>query len=309
MDDRFRVTAVYDQIYRRAEVEARQLGCAACEGLAALVERPDVDAIYLLSPQWFGLHPAHLACAAGKAVYCGLPLAGDLTELESLAKRVDDTGIVFMPEFARRCYPATLRLKELLVTLLGPPRLILGFSRLFGYDRYALPGPATQIAPAPLLIDPGSYLLDWCSFVIQSPPDSVSGSGCLVLPSEVGEGREADFESFVARFPSGATAQVAYGRYHRARWGEASRFLPASGFQVYAERGAAWLEMPERIQWWDASGTHEERLPLEPTVGDVLNDQFYRQVRKGHSLAPTVRDALEVARIVEELQRNQRETT
>ena len=55
MEDRFRVTAVYDQVYRRAEMEAAQLGCAACEGLAALVERPDVDVIYLLSPQWFGL--------------------------------------------------------------------------------------------------------------------------------------------------------------------------------------------------------------------------------------------------------------
>ena len=52
-----------------------------------------------------------------------------------------------MPEFARRCYPATLRLKELLATELGPPRLVLGHSRLYGFDRYAVPGPTTQIAP------------------------------------------------------------------------------------------------------------------------------------------------------------------
>ncbi len=78
-----------------------------------------------------------------------------------------------MPEFARRCYPATLRLKELLATHLGPPRLIVGHSRLYGFDRYALPGPTTQIAPAPLLIDPGSFLLDWCCFVLQSHPDSL----------------------------------------------------------------------------------------------------------------------------------------
>ncbi len=71
MGDRFRVTAVYDPVYRRAELEATQIGCAACEGLAALVERPDVDVIYLLSRQWFGLHPIGLACAAGKPVYCG----------------------------------------------------------------------------------------------------------------------------------------------------------------------------------------------------------------------------------------------
>jgi len=305
LKDRFRITAVYDQVYRRAEIEAAHLDCAACQGLAALVERPDVDVIYLLSPQWFGLHPAHLACAAGKAVYCGLPLAGDQAELESLIQRVDETGIAFMPEFARRCYPATLRLKELLATSLGPPRLVLGHSRLFGFDRYAIPGPTTQISPAPLLIDPGSFLIDWCAFLMQALPTSINGTRCLVLPSEAGANAEPDFESFAATFPDGATAQIAFGRYYRTRWGEATRFLPASGFQVYAERGAAWLELPERIQWWDSSGTHEERLPLEPTIGDVLNDQFHRLVHKGQSLAPTIHDALEIARLVQDLKRSQ----
>src|SRR5215471_11463162 len=181
MEDRFRVTAVYDQVYRRAEMEAAQIGCAACEGLSALVERPDVDVIYLLSRQWFGLHPIPLACAARKAIYCALPLADDLVELEALVKLVESSRIVFMPEFARRCYPATLRLKELLATQLGPPRLVLGHSRLYGFDRYAVPGPTTQIAPAPLLIDPGSYLLDWCGFVFQALPEAVQGFGCQVI--------------------------------------------------------------------------------------------------------------------------------
>src|SRR5436309_3192286 len=61
--DRFQVTAVYDQVMRRAEIEAGQLGCAAAEGLTALIERTDVDAVYVLTPQWFGLHPIELACA------------------------------------------------------------------------------------------------------------------------------------------------------------------------------------------------------------------------------------------------------
>jgi predicted dehydrogenase len=307
LQDRFQVTAVYDQVFRRAELEAEQLGCVACEGLTALVDRPDVDVIYLLTPQWFGLHPAYLACKAGKGVYCGLPLAGHLEELETLANSVDQSGIPFMPEFARRCYPATLRLKELLATSLGAPRLILGQSRLFGFDRYALPGPTTQLAPVPLLIDPGSYLLDWCGFIMQAPPMSICGTRCHVLPAQGSETPEPDFASFVARFPSGATAQIGFGRYHRGRWGEASRFLPASGFQVFAERGAAWLEMPERIQWSDAAGTYEEKLPLEPTVGDVLNDQFHRLVHKGQSLAPNIHDALKIARLIHDLSFSQAE--
>ncbi len=109
----------------------------------------------------------------------------------------------------------------------------------------------------------------------------------------------------MATFPGGATAHIAFGRYYQSRWGEATRFLPPSGFQIYAERGAAWLEMPERIQWWDGTGAHEERLPLEPTIGDVLNDQFYRLVNKGQSLAPTIHDAYKIARLAQDVKQSQ----
>ena len=103
-----------------------------------------------------------------------------------------------MPEFARRCYPATLRLKELLATQLGPPRLAVGHTRLYGFDRYAIPGPTTQIAPAPLTVDPGSYLIDWCRFVFQAHPHSIQGFRCQVLPSRDPADQESDFESFVS---------------------------------------------------------------------------------------------------------------
>jgi predicted dehydrogenase len=305
--DRFQVTAVYDQVMRRAEIEASQLGCAAAEGLVALVERPDVDVVYILTPQWFGLYPIELALAARKPIYCALPLASEPEELEALAALVESSHVPFMPEFARRFYPATLRLRELLATKLGSLRLILGQNRLFGFDRYAQPGPTTQIAPAPLRIDPGSYLLDWCCFLFQAQTCAVQGHAGVVLPSACEAGVYSDFESFLAEYESGGMAQISFGRYHRTPWGEASRFLPQTGFQVYAERGAAWLELPDRIQWSDSDGTHEERLPLEPTVGDVLSDQFHRLVRGDQSLAPTIHDALAIARRVSDLSRSQRE--
>jgi predicted dehydrogenase len=305
--DRFQVTAVYDQVMRRAELEAAQLGCAAAEGLVALVERPDVDVVYLLTPQWFGLHPVKIACAHGKPMYCALPLSSATEELATLTAQVESSGVPFMPEFARRFYPATLRLRELLATVLGPLRLILGQNRLFGFDRYGQPGPTTQMQPAPLLIDPGSYLLDWCSFLFQAQPSAVLGNAGVVLPAASDQEPATDFESIVIEYPAGGMAQIAFGRYHRGAWGDASRFLPQTGFQVYAERGAAWLELPDRIQWSDSEGIHDERLPVEPTVGDVLNDQFHRLVRGGHSLAPTIRDALAVALCVDDLYRSQQE--
>lgn len=306
--DKFRVTAVYDQVHRRAEIEAAQLGCVAVEGLSALIERPDVDVIYLMSPQWFGLHPVELACAAGKPVYCALPLAGTAEEFEPLAALVASSGIPFMPEFARRFYPATMRLRELIATTLGRPRLIVGHTRLDGFDRYGHPGPTTQMTPAPLLIDPGGFLLDWCCVLFGSYPVAIQGWRGDVLPGVAGATAVGpDFESFVLGFDDGGLAQISMGRYHRKSWGDATNFLPPPGFQIYAERGAAWVELPDRVQWSDASGTHEEHLPMEPAVGDVLNDQFHRLVRGDGSIAPTVRDALAVARCVADARRSQQE--
>lgn len=306
--DRFRVTAVYDQVSRRAEIEAAQIGCAVEEGLTSLVNRPDVDVVYLLNSQWFGLHAASLACDAGKPVYCALPLAGTLGELEPLAERVEASGLPFMTEFARRFYPATLRLRELLATSLGKPRLIIGHARLYGFDRYGAPGPTVQTAPAPLLFDPGSFLLDWCGFLFQSPPKALQGWEGVVLEGTEGASEaDPDFETFVAEFEGGGVAQISIGRYHRPAWGNATRFLPAPGFQIYAEKGAAWVELPDRVQWSDAEGAYEEKLPLEPTVGDVLNDQFHRLVRGDQSIAPGISDALAVARWVEVLRASQRD--
>jgi len=303
MTDRFRVVALYDQVARRAEIEAEQLRCEPVDGLRALIERSDIDAFYLLTPQWFGLHPVEIACEAGKAIYCASPLSGRADELERLVGLVHQAGIPFMPELARRFYPATLRLRELIATTLGRPRLIVGHARLGGYDRYSPPGPASQLLPAPLAVDPGGNMLDWCRFVLDLEPTSIQafgaevfrdnpdGSGAVVLPGD-------DYEAFAVGFPGGAVAQMSLARYHRDVWGDAHQFLPPPGFQVFAERGVAWLEMPDLIRWSDAGGLHQEKLPLEPSVGEMLNDHFHRLVRGQQSLAPTIDDALAMTRLV-----------
>lgn len=306
--DRFRVTALYDQVARRAAVEAQELGCASPEGLRATIERPDVDVVYLLAPQWFGLHAAELARDAGKPVYCALPVAAYAEQLEALAAAGRaGGGPPFIPELARRFYPATLRLRELLATRLGAPRRIVGHARFFGYDRYGIPGPATQSAPLPMAVDPGGNLIDWCRFVMQADPVAIQAFGTVTLPSAgltVAPDEAEDYGGFVLEFPGGGLAQMTYERYHRAVWGEATQFLPTPGVQVVAERGAAWVEMPDRVQWTDGSSVEDERLPLEPTVGEVLNDHLHRRLRGHQSLSPTIDDALAASRIVQALLRS-----
>ncbi len=279
LGDRFRIAAAYDQVARLAALEAARSGCHACDGVAQLIERPDVDAVYLLSPQWFGLYALHVAAAADKPVYCAVPTAGSLGELESLP-----AGAVVVPELARRFDPATLRLRELMATALGPPRLVLGQVRIVGDG------------PTPLLVDPIAGLLDWCRFLFNAEPIAVGGRGAS-LRVESPEAR--DFEAVWAEFPGGALAQINASRHP----GDPDRAPPDRGFQVVAERGNAWIETPGRLRWVVAGSTHEEVFASEPTLGEVLNDQFHRHIGGEPSLCPTLADAIAVARLVDVLGR------
>ncbi len=289
MTDRFRISAVYDQVIRQAELAANVHGCVAAGGIAALVDRADVEAIYVLSPQWFGLHALGLAVATGKPVYCALPMGGEPEALDRLDAMIRSSGTTFMPEFARRFYPATTRLRELLATRLGLPRRVTGLVRLTGFDRYVQPGPTTQIAPAPILIDPGGYLIDWCRTIFQAEPTSIR---------RLDEPETPDVATLAIDFPEGATAELTIIRDKR---GAATESLPTPGLQVDAERGTAWLDPPDRIVWTVGGETFDERHPLQPTVGEWLNAQFHRAVCSGVPCSPNWSDALAVARLVASL--------
>lgn len=306
--DRFRVVAVYDQVLRRAEIEADSIGATAAESLNQIIERDDIEVISILTPQWFGLHAIELACRAGKAIYCGIPLATEPEQAVALAPLIRSSSIVFMPELARRFYPATIRLKELLTTTLGPARLVLGHTRLDGFNRYGQPGPTTQLAPAPLMVDPGTNLVDWCRYIFNDEPLSVQAAGTVIVPRPETTDANHDFEGFVVEFSDHRMAQINITRVESLMTSDATRFLPLPGFQVFAERGVAWVEMPDRIQWTDKSGTYSERISRDESVGDVLNLALHGSVTgEPSSNAPTWSDAYRLCTLVQDLRRSSRE--
>src|SRR5580704_5803062 len=124
LSDRFEVRAVCDQIALRAEQAAKEWNAQAVDGFRALAKRDDIDAVLMLAPQWFGCLPILAACEAGKSIYCANALELDLSQAREVRTRVERAGVAFITEFPRRQAAATLRLKELIVTRLGAPRLL-----------------------------------------------------------------------------------------------------------------------------------------------------------------------------------------
>ena len=103
LGDRVEVTTLYDQVTRRAEIEAIPLDCRASAGLVALVSSPAVDALAWLAPQWFEAHPVALAIRWGKPIYCGVPWPDDPAALD----RIEAT-LSLGPASARIFWPAAI---------------------------------------------------------------------------------------------------------------------------------------------------------------------------------------------------------
>jgi predicted dehydrogenase len=277
LQDRFEVRAVCDQVAHRAEQAAREFGASAVDGFRAMCCREDVDALLMLSEQWYGPLPIYAACDTGKAVYLGVGLQLDVTEAMRLKKRVEESGIAFMAEFPRRQAPATLRLKELIATRLGEPRLVFCHRRTPVQEK-----PTQKGKGLPKANDNRDLmeLVDWCRYVVGREPTSVLGIMHRINP----EAPDCDYKmmslDFSSAGPPGSevVAQISSGYYMPSCWEEAVSFRPPAALQVACANGIAFIDLPTSLIWFDRAGRHQESLDSERPVGEQLLAQFHRAV-------------------------------
>lgn len=276
LGDRFEVRTVCEQVGHLAATAAAEFGVKHSDGFRVLTRREDVDAVLMLAPQWYGALPLLAACEAGKAVYCapGLHIAG--AEADAVKQRVEQSGIAFMAEFPRRHAPATVRLKELICTHLGPPRLLFCHQRLPAANGNSHPTARPQRSSIQELTE----LVDWCRYVVGSEPSAVMS----VFHQAMHEGVEEDYQMMSLDFSepgrpgTGPTAQISCGRYIPGSWHEAISYRPLAGLQVSCERGIAFVDLPGTVVWFDEAGRHQDNLDSERPLGEILLTHFYRSV-------------------------------
>jgi predicted dehydrogenase len=276
MSDRFEVRAVCAQVSLQAERAAQEFDAEAVDGYRAMVSRDDVDAILMLSPQWFGPLPILAACDAGKAVYCASVLDLELEQARQVRHRVDKAGIAFMAELPRRHAAATLRLKELIATRLGRPKLI------FCHRRKLIPDSTDtrrHTCTGALVRRDLIELVDWCRYVMGQEPSSVVsvryGPGNTETDSHY---RMLSLDFSNGQSVGGPMAQISCGHYMPAEWTEAISFRPPAGLQVCCENGVAFVDLPTSLVWFDEAGRHMESLETERPVGEQLLALFHRAV-------------------------------
>jgi predicted dehydrogenase len=270
LSDRFDVRAVCDPVQHRAQQAARQLNASLHDGFRALTARDDVDAVLLLSPQWFGPLPIYAACDAGKAIYCAAALELKDDEAAVLRDRVREAGVAFMAEFPCRLSPATLRLKELIATRLGTPR-ILFCNRRRTIEVSGEHGTRCELDMV--------ELIDWCRYVVDAEPSSL----VAISHNPTGESC-ADYFSISLEFADpaadgkGAMAMIACGQYVPKDCEESISYRRPADLKVVCDKGIAFVDLPNTVAWFDNAGQHLETLDHERPVGEQLLMHFHRAV-------------------------------
>ena len=308
--DRFEVTAVFDQVTHRAQSVAARFDTVAVEGFRSLTRREDVDAVLLLGEGWYGALPVFAACDSGKAVYFAAATDMSLQECRLLRQRVRESGIAFLGELVRRHAPATVRLKELMATQLGAPKLI--FCHFRSPDPVRLNHHTPEDKPNSCrheLVE----LVDWCRFAIGSEPTWVTSTSHTTTPVTSDVAKQPDFQTITMDFSdrdhpgTGPMAQISCSRYIPARWSEALGYRPRAAMQVACERGIAFMDLPASLVWFDDAGRHQEPLDGERPVGERLLTRFFRAVTSLVVNTTDLDDTYRAFEILEKANRSQTE--
>jgi predicted dehydrogenase len=124
--DRVRIVAVGSRDQARADAYAREHGLERAHGsYEALLEDPQLQAIYISLPNALHVEWSIRALRAGKHVLCEKPLTRDPDEVEAAFDVAEQEGRLLMEAFMWRHHPQIRRLQEVVAGgAVGEPRLI-----------------------------------------------------------------------------------------------------------------------------------------------------------------------------------------
>lgn len=180
--DGVEVVAVAARSRARAQAFADKRGIPrVVDSYDALVDDPDIDAIYNPLPN--GLHGVwtRRALAAGKHVLCEKPFTANANEAESVAEVARESGLVVMEAFHYRYHPVAQRMHDIVRSgSLGAIRHVdtamcipLPLPKDIRY-RLDLAGGATM--------DTGCYAIHMNRLLAGSEPDVISARARLAKP-------------------------------------------------------------------------------------------------------------------------------
>jgi predicted dehydrogenase len=261
------------------------------ESYDALVDDPDIDAVYNPLPN--GLHAQWTirALEAGKHVLCEKPFANNADEAAGVASVAEGTGLVVMEAFHYRYHPLAARMGEIVTSgELGTIERVEAWS-CFPLPRfkdiryqYDLGGGA--------LMDAGCYAVHLARLLGTEEPEVASARAKLHSP-DVDRAMTAEL-----RYPSGHTGTVTCSMW--------SRSLLHMAVRVTGTNATLRVVNPTQPQLWHrlavngAKGSRVEHLPRRPTYTYQLEAFHSAVVRGAPTLTPPA-DSIANMRVIDDI--------
>ena len=170
------VVAIASRTEKRARDAAAALGIARAYGsYEALLDDPEIDAVYNPLPNHLHVPWTTKAAEAGKHVLCEKPIASNAAEARTLLAVRDRTGVRIQEAFMVRAHPQWRRAKALVDSgTLGEVRAMAGFFSYYNDD----PRNVRNVAEFGCggLLDIGCYLVNTARFIFAAEPVRVAGA-------------------------------------------------------------------------------------------------------------------------------------
>jgi predicted dehydrogenase len=287
------VTAVAARDPARARQFAGRHGIATVhDSYQALIDDPDVDAVYNPLPNSLHAPWTLRAIAAGKHVLCEKPFTANEAEAAEVAAATASAGLVVMEAFHYRYHPLARRLQEIAAGELGELRHVEA-SVCFPLPRFSdiryqfgLAGGATM--------DAGCYAINCIRLLGPGEPEVVSARAKRHGP-DIDRAMAADF-----RFPGGAS-----GRIRTSLW--SGQLLRISARAV-GERGEMRVlnylapQVFSLLTVRSGPSTRWERIRGEATYTYQLR-AFAAAVLRGEPVITTPEDAVANMRQIDDVYR------
>ena len=298
--DRLEVVAVASRDQRRAEDYARERGIPRAHGsYEALLEDPEIDAVYISLPNSLHVEWSIRALEAGKHVLCEKPLDRRPERVAEAFDAADRAGRFLMEGFMYRHHPQMLRLRALIDEgAIGELRMI---STVHAFHLTRLDD--VRLKPeldGGSLMDVGCYCVNAARFLAGEP---VAAAGEQVLTPG---GVDVRFAG-VLRFPGDVVAHfdsafdVPARRWLEAAGSEGAVFVPDAwvidkwGLELRRPgAGPEWIEVEKRNKYnlelenlsAAIRGEAEPLLGRDDALGQARAiDALYRAAETGRTIA------------------------
>jgi predicted dehydrogenase len=292
---RCRIVAIASRDVTRARAAAEALGIERAYGsYAALLQDPEIEAVYNPLPNHLHVPISIEAAAAGNHVLCEKPVALSAAEAKKLIDARDHAGVVIQEAFMVRCHPQWLRARELVREgRIGELRVVQGS---FGYMNV---DPANVRNQAGIggggLYDIGCYPIVTSRFLFGAEPTRVAS--LIEYDPNFGTDRLA---SVLLEFPTG-----------QASFYCSTQLVPYQRMQILGTKGRIEIEIPfnappdRPCRIFVDDGSELGDASARPETFEVVDqytlqgDLFARAIREGTALPFPLEDAVNNMRVLD----------